>query len=437
MEISRSVGHFWVEFNTLTFVVPANTFTDPDVGTTLNYAASLVGGSALPSWLSFSGTTRTFSGTPVNASVGVLQIQVTATDSTGAQASDVFSLTIQNTNDAPTVAIAPTSQSATQGQAFSWSVPIGTFADVDAGDTLTRTLTRSDGSALPNWLSFNATTGVLSGTPANSQVGTVALRLTATDLAGATVLAAFNLVVANVNDAPVLSSALADQSGRAGSAFSYTVPAGAFSDVDVGDTLTYAALQASGAALPSWLSFNAASRTFSGTPPAGQAGTVSVRVTATDTAGAAASDVFDLSIALNGVINGTAAADTLSGTAGQDQINGLGGNDTLNGLSGDDTLDGGAGNDTLVGGAGNDTYVVDSTSDVVTELANEGTDTVQSSVTYTLRDNVENLTLTGAAAINATGNGLNNILTGNSAANVLDRRRYRQRHLRTSAPATR
>jgi Ca2+-binding RTX toxin-like protein len=74
----------------------------------------------------------------------------------------------------------------------------------------------------------------------------------------------------------------------------------------------------------------------------------------------------------------------------------------------------------MIGGAGNDIYVVDAASDTVTENPNEGTDTVQSSIGYTLGDNVENLTLTGSDAINATGNELDNTLTGNSGANVLD-----------------
>ncbi len=72
----------------------------------------------------------------------------------------------------------------------------------------------------------------------------------------------------------------------------------------------------------------------------------------------------------------------------------------------------------LTGGAGNDTYVV-GTGDTVTEAASAGTDVVQSAVTWTLGANLENLTLTGTAAINGTGNTLNNALTGNSANNVL------------------
>ncbi|MFN9561045.1 MAG: LamG-like jellyroll fold domain-containing protein, partial [Dolichospermum sp.] len=111
---------------------------------------------------------------------------------------------------------------------------------------------------------------------------------------------------------------------------------------------------------------------------------------------------------------------TLTGTA---NINGTGNgiNNTITGNTGNNTLDGGAGTDTLIGGLGNDIYIVDSTTDTITELANEGTDTIQSSITYTIAAaNVENLTLTGTAAINGTGNGCNNLITGNTGNNTLD-----------------
>jgi len=119
-------------------------------------------------------------------------------------------------------------------------------------------------------------------------------------------------------------------------------------------------------------------------------------------------------------VYGTAGADTLTGTANADVLMGLAGNDSLRGVGGDDVIDGGAGNDTLVGGTGNDTFVVDSAGDVVVESSGQGTDTVQSSVTLALASNVENLVLTGGAAINGTGNTLPNSLAGNGAANVLN-----------------
>ena len=65
----------------------------------------------------------------------------------------------------------------------------------------------------------------------------------------------------------------------------------------------------------------------------------------------------------------------------------------LTGLDGNDTLNGGAGADTMIGGTGNDTYVVDNIGDVVDETDGDGTDTVQSSITFSLSDTVHAMVL--------------------------------------------
>ena len=117
---------------------------------------------------------------------------------------------------------------------------------------------------------------------------------------------------------------------------------------------------------------------------------------------------------------GSAYNDHLTGNAADNLIEGGAGNDTINGGLGNDSLDGGSGTDYLAGGAGDDAYYVDSTQDTVVEQTGEGTDTVYSSVDFTLGSYVENLTLLGNTVINGSGNDLANVLTGNTAANTLN-----------------
>jgi len=212
------------------------------------------------------------------------------------------------------------------------------------------------------------------------------------------------------NDAPVVSNPIGDQSATEDAAFSFVVPADTFSDADVGDTLSYSATFSDGAALPEWLSFDPATRTFSGTPSFDDAGTLHIKVTVTDEGGAGVSSTFEMNVKRTSIV-GKSDNDNLTGTESADRIYGLGGNDTL---------DGGLGADTLIGGTGDDVYYVDNEGDVITESVDAGTDTVYSSIAYTLGSDVENLILTGTFAINGAGNESDNEITGNSAGNIME-----------------
>ena len=166
-------------------------------------------------------------------------------------------------NDTPTITSTSVTSS-TEDSAYSYTFGA---SDVDSGDNVTYAAT-----TLPSWLTFDADTGVLSGTPTNSEVGTHSVVLTATDASGAVDTQSFTITVSDVNDAPTVTST-ALTSSTEDSAYSYTFAAS--------DTVKYTATSR-----PSWLAFDAGKGVLSGIPTNSEVGTHSVVLTATDASGA-------------------------------------------------------------------------------------------------------------------------------------------------------
>ncbi len=172
------------------FVLPAGTFADVD-DESLNYSAIVVGGE----WLSFDGATGTFSGTPTNDDVGIVEVTVTAADAAGAEVSDEFAVTVENVNDAPTVVKEIADQTATVGEMLRFALPEDTFADADAGDSLSYNVTLEDGSPLPDWLGFDSATRTFLAMPGREDVGSLSVKVEARDKEDARVSDVFVLAV--------------------------------------------------------------------------------------------------------------------------------------------------------------------------------------------------------------------------------------------------
>lgn len=176
------------------------------------------------------------------------------------------------------------------GQAFSWTVPTGTFVDPN-GQALTYSVA-GKGAALPQWLSFDAKTGTLAGTvPLGG--ATIPVVLTATDTANLSASETFTLTVPNA--APVLAAQTPAQTWALGGAVNFALPANTFTDPQ-GLKMSFVAAPANGGALPGWLRFNGGTGVFSGTAPTAQA-PLSIKITATDTVGLSASEIFSVSFA--------------------------------------------------------------------------------------------------------------------------------------------
>ena len=246
-----------------------------------------------------------------------------------------------------------------------------------------------------------------------------------------------------VNDAPVVATAILDQSSPANRTWAFQVPANSFSDVN-GDVLTYTAMLGEDLALPDWLTFDGDTQMFSGTPPANFSGSLDLRVIASD-GELIVSDTFTLNI--TSVITNGNSGGTVTGTTGDDVIDAAGGNDIVNAGAGNDSVLAGTGNDVVNAGSGNDTVTGESGSDAVlggngndTFIATigdandvysggGGTDTLNmSAVGASLMVNLDNGLASspqtgrdGLSSIeNAIGGSGNDTITGSGAANVLD-----------------
>ncbi len=295
---AQTAAQTWLGGKLASFVLPSNVFNDPQ-GQALRYTASLASGLALPSWLTFNAATRTFSGTAPGAAQTVA-LKVTATDASGLSAAETFSLAVVG---APVLKAQTAAQTWLGGKAASFALPSNVFNDPQ-GQALSYTASLANGLALPSWLTFDAATRTFSGTaPLLKQA--LSLRVTATDTSG---LAAMETFTVNIAGAPVVSLQTPRQAWVEGKAFSLGLPAGTITDPQ-GQALTYSASLADGQALPSWLVFNAANRSFSGTAP-GSAGTFSIQVKATDTYGLFATETFLANIAAAPLLAQQTAAQT-------------------------------------------------------------------------------------------------------------------------------
>ena len=327
------------------YEVPAATFTDAD-GDTLTYMATLDDDSMLPSWLSFDAATRTFSGTPTTAET--VSVKVTASDASDS-VSDTFDIVVglpTLVSNAIQVSDNSWNTSDNRSQPFTTGAVGATLSSVEiisedtAGDDVAVSLCTVDGSNHPtsDCTPLTAPSSFAAGTLVFTAPDGTTLAATTTYTLSITSTAAVNLDATSSNNeddggvtgwsiadssdyetssnvwtpygslslritikgtittntAPTVATEIPNQTAMSGTAFSYQVPAATFADAD-SDTLTYAATLADDAALPAWLSFAPATRTFSGTPTTAE--TVSVKVTASD-ASDSVSDTFDIVVGL-------------------------------------------------------------------------------------------------------------------------------------------
>ena len=167
---------FYVGYS-FSFSLPEDSFKDYD-GDSLTYTATLKNGLTLPSWLSFNNESRMFSANPLDGNIGTYVVNVTADDGNGGIASSDFTINVVK-NKPP---ISKNLQNATiiVNQTFFYAFSADTFQDPD-DDILTLTATLNDGSILPSWITFNASSYEFTGNPTTDNIGLYYIKVTAND----------------------------------------------------------------------------------------------------------------------------------------------------------------------------------------------------------------------------------------------------------------
>lgn len=239
----------------------------------MTYSLTQADDSAIPTWMTFTASTRTISGIPTSSDVGSVTLKYTATDGTGESGSESLVLNVQRK---PAVANAIPNQSLRTSETLTYTIPSNTFSD-DDGDTMTITM-----SNVPSWATFTSSTQIITGTASSTDAGQFVTTVKATDTTGASVTTTLTIRAIH-NLSPILVNEIPDQSIPL-SAYSYTFGAATFSDAN-GDTLTYTI-----SGNPSWLSIDSATRTLSGTPDINFE--YNITVTASDAYGGSGSDTF-------------------------------------------------------------------------------------------------------------------------------------------------
>ncbi|MEM8685611.1 MAG: putative Ig domain-containing protein, partial [Pseudomonadota bacterium] len=282
LDVNQSVNGL----NGIAFTLPEDVFTDQDEDP-LTYGLK-----DSPPWLSIDPTTGEITGDAPAG--GDYDVTVTATD--GPDASHItvektFTLTVIDTNAGPVFVFGPETITVLEGGTVEDQIQ---FTDPDG-------VTYSFADGAPDWLQIDGQTGVISGTPDNDDVGgPFDVDVVATDGFGVSTTKTISVTVENVNAAPVAGPAIDAQAAAFDTAFTFELPADAFSDEDAGDTLTFSATLQDGSPLPDWLTIDPQTGTLSGTPDL--LGDLVVTVTATDTGGLSDTQTIAIDVTADPVV---------------------------------------------------------------------------------------------------------------------------------------